>query len=330
MTEKIIEVIASHRFRNPITALGEEHGATDVWTGPEGPDGRCSFRILMPAAGRQELLDALQSMLAGSEDARIVMQPAEVTLPAPEPPQEQPPGMAGATATREEIYSEIERGARLDRNYLFLVLLSAIVAAIGLIEDSVAIVVGAMVIAPLLGPNLGLALATSLGDTQLAWQSLKSNMAGLGTALGFATLIGVIWQPGAGSGELVARTVVGLDSVALALASGAAAVLSLTTGIPTALVGVMVAVALMPPAVAFGMMLGAGHGDLAAGAGLLLAVNIVCVNLAAKLVFLTKGVTPRTWMEKRKARHSMWVYMLFWMVTLAVLIVAIFLRQQLA
>ena len=94
------------------------------------------------------------------------------------------------------------------------------------------------------------------------------------------------------SPELAGRTNVGLDSVALALASGAAAALSLTTGLSSVMVGVMVAVALLPPAVTLGLMLGHGEGSLAAGAGLLLAINVVCINLASKVVFFIKGIRP--------------------------------------
>ncbi|NNG14097.1 MAG: DUF389 domain-containing protein, partial [Gammaproteobacteria bacterium] len=113
-------------------------------------------------------------------------------------------------------------------------------------------------------------------------------------------------------------------------ASGAAAVLSLTTGLASVLVGVMVAVALLPPAATMGFMLGAGEYTLAGSAGLLLAVNIVCVNLSAKLGFLVMGIKPRTWLEQQRARQSMISYILFWILSLCVLITLIFLRRHLA
>ena len=64
------------------------------------------------------------------------------------------------------------------------------------------------------------------------------------------------------------------------------------------------------------------------GAGLLLAVNVVSVNLSAKVTFLVRGIKPRTWLEKQKARQSMTVYIVFWVVALAILMVAIYLRHQ--
>jgi len=75
-------------------------------------------------------------------------------------------------------------------------------------------------------------------------------------------------------------------------------------------------------------MLGSGQMDLALGAALLLAVNIVCVNLAAKIVFIARGVKPRTWFEKRKAKQSMTTYMIIWIISLLVLVISIYLRGR--
>ncbi len=314
---RIIEVVTEHHRIKDLTAIAHDQGAVDVWPGPQDDETRRSLRILVTPKTRQPVLDGLQAAMG--DQGRILLLPVDASLPREEDEEE----ILSGGASREELYDQIDRGARLDRDYLGLVFLSAIVASIGLVEDNVAIVVGAMVIAPLLGPNLGLALGTSLGDRDLIVRSLKTNGAGLGVATAMGMLFGVFWGLDYESKELMTRTVVGLDSILLALASGAAAVLSLTNGLPTALVGVMVAVALMPPVATMGMMLGAGRWDLALTAGLLLAVNIVCVNLSAKLVFLLKGVKPRTWLEKRQAFQSTRVYILFWVVALAVLAAAI-------
>jgi uncharacterized hydrophobic protein (TIGR00271 family) len=161
------------------------------------------------------------------------------------------------------------------------------------------------------------------------WQALITNLTGLSLTLAMAIAIGMLWPSYLDSFEILVRTYVKPDGIVLALASGAAAVLSLATGLSSALVGVMVAVALLPPAATLGMMLGSGQFDLALGAALLLAVNVVCINLAAKLMFLLKGVKPRTWLEKRKARQSFTVYILIWVVTLGILLAVMLLRQQL-
>jgi uncharacterized hydrophobic protein (TIGR00341 family) len=228
------------------------------------------------------------------------------------------------SATREELYNEVAKGARTDGNFIMLVVLSTIVAAVGLLEDSVAVVIGAMVIAPLLGPNIALAFATVLGDRKLAWQALKANLTGLGLAFAASCIIGVLWLTDLNSEQLMSRTEVGLDDLALALASGAAAVLSMTTGLSSTLVGVMVAVALLPPTAAVGILIGSGAFTAAGNAAFLLAVNVICVALAANVVFLAKGIRPRTWLERRKARQSwnlqvgLWVLLLLLAITLIV------------
>ena len=184
-----------------------------------------------------------------------------------------------------------------------------------------------LVIAPLLGPNIALAFSTSLGDTRLMWSALKTSIAGLGLALILSCVAGMLLHIEPLGSEILARTDVGISGVLLALASGAAAVLSLTTGVSSALVGVMVAVALLPPTATLGMMLGIGQYDYALGAALLLAVNVVCVNLSAKLVFLYRGVKPRTWLEKQKARQSTPVYIFVWGLLLVILLGAMYVRH---
>ncbi len=94
------------------------------------------------------------------------------------------------------------------------------------------------------------------------------------------------------------------------------------------MVGVMVAVALLPPASALGLFLGAHEFAFASAATLLRAVNAVCVNLACKLVFLAKTILPRTWVEKERAKRSTLIYFIVWSVTLGLLILIIFFRNK--
>jgi len=324
---RLIEIIADAGHSDTLRGLADQHEVTDYWWGKAAEDGRLAFHMLVADENRQAVMDSLQGLLVGDEHGRIVVMPVDAVLPRPEEDGEASKRRS-QTATREELYSQIERGAHLDSNYLLLTLLSTVVAAIGLIEDNVAVVVGAMVIAPLLGPNIALAFGTSLGDGALAWKALKTGLAGLSLAFTLTMIVGFIWPVDLTSREILSRTDVGLDSVALALASGAAAVLSLTTGLSSTLVGVMVAVALLPPIATLGLMLGAWHPALASGAGLLLAVNVVCVILAAKVVFLAKGVRPRTWYERQKARQSSRLSTLLWVVLLLVLLAIIYTRQQ--
>ncbi|MBV7377983.1 TIGR00341 family protein [Maritimibacter dapengensis] len=270
------------------------------------PEGAAVLLVLSDEDNRQELLDRMQAVFGSENEGewRITLLPVEATIPRVEEEPEERKEVASTGLTREEIYNSVWKNARVDRNYVVFVVLSTVVAGFGMLADNVAVVVGAMVIAPLLGPNLALAVGIALGDGALIGRAIRTNLAGVVIALGLSVLIGLLVPPDLGSQELLSRTDVGFDGMAIALASGAAAALSLVTGVSSALVGVMVAVALLPPTSAIGLFVGFGQPALALGAATLLAVNVVCVNLAAQVVMMTRGITPRTFYEKKKASRS--------------------------
>ena len=322
---KLIEVVTSAQNLKPVTSIAEQHDSEINWVGPPDEMDRQLIRILVSDENRQSVLDALQGFLG--ESSKILVLNLEAVLPRKQPELTDEEKEGTVNTTREELYNNVIKNARLDSTYLLLVFLSTVVVAIGLLEDNVTVVIGAMVIAPLLGPNMALALGAALGDMPLMWKAIKTTLAGLLMALLLSILIGFLWPLTVSSHELMARTDVGLDSVVLALASGAAAVISLTTGVASVLVGVMVAVALLPPAATLGLMIGAGEPRLAMGAALLLAVNIVSVNLAAKIVFWVRGIKPRSWLEKQKANQSMVTYLVIWIISLALLLFVIFIRK---
>lgn len=323
---RIIEVLTDCGHADTLQGIAEQHAILDHWVERGEEDARCLVRLLVRPEKQQKVIDAVQSAVGSTEGSRIIILPVEATLPRPEETPSEKKYSTGRT--REELYQSIEAGARVDSNFMLLVVFSTIVASIGLLKDNVAVIIGAMVIAPLLGPNIALAFAAALGDTLLMWKALKTNMIGVSAALLLAYGIGLVWPETISSQELLSRTDVGLDGVALALASGAAAVLSLTSGLSSALVGVMVAVALLPPAATMGLMLAENQFGLALGAGLLLAVNVVCVNLSAKVVFIIRGVRPRTWWEKQKAKQSITAYIIFWLAALMVLLGAMHLHHR--
>ncbi|MCB1882185.1 MAG: TIGR00341 family protein [Gammaproteobacteria bacterium] len=273
---RIVEIITETKYSDALKGIAAHFEVEDVWVGSKKNDGRRSFRMLVEDNKRQSVIDALQHLLAATENTRILILPVDAVVSQKEDEEDAAAREQSIiAATREELYSEIEKGARLDNTFLLLTFLSTIVATIGLIEDNIAAVIGAMVIAPLLGPNIALAFAASLGDGEFMLRALKTNLAGVFLAFALALTIGLFWPVGLDSQEIMSRTSVGLDDVVLALASGAAAVLSLTTGLSSTLVGVMVAVALLPPTATVGLLLGSGQPALAGGAALMLAVNVI-------------------------------------------------------
>ena len=260
---------------------------------------------------RQTLVDNLQSCLEDEKEWRISLVPIEATAPAIPEDKDLKTKRASQRkmALREEIYQDVQADAKLDRDFLIFVVLSTIVAAIGLHSNSVAGVIGAMVIAPLLGPILGFSLGAALGDRKLLFGAAKTLGVGVALALGCAVLISILIPVDFSSRELMSRAEVRLDGMALAIAAGAAAALSLTRGANATLVGVMVAAALLPPGAAVGLFLGTGEFALASRAGLLLSLNVASLVLSALVVFRLRGIRPRTWLEKKGADRAVVINM---------------------
>jgi uncharacterized hydrophobic protein (TIGR00341 family) len=340
---KIIEVIADAGHYDTIVGIAEQQQVEDIWFTQKNEDGRVVAHLLVSPEKRQKVLDALQTILHNADNYRILLIPLDTALPKPAEPEvetlsekqqqeekakEKERKKAALMSTREEILAQVEKDARLNDNFVLLVILSAIVAAIGLLENNLAVIVGAMVIAPLLGPNIAFSLGASLGEKKLVFESLKTLFVGINVAVLFSIGIGLLWPGDFNSTELMSRTDVQYSGMAIALASGAAASLSLVSGTSSVLVGVMVAVALMPPAVTIGLMLSIGKYDHAFGAALLLTVNIVCINLSSKLVFLFRGIKPRSWLDAHRAKQSRLLYIVIWIVMLVLLLATIYLRHK--
>ena len=245
MALRLYQIQAQAGHGDTIVALAEEHEAIDIAVMAPQEDGRQAIRVLMVPGQRQSFLDAVQRQIGTTKGARIDVMRVEASIPTPKEPNQRE---ERTIASREELYNQIARGAQISRTYILLVSLSTVVAAIGLIEDNIAVVIGAMVIAPLLGPNLAFALSSAIGDVPLMLRSLRANVLGLAIIVAISVLIGLAIPDAMGSAEIMSRTQVGLAGIALALASGAAAALSMTSGLSSTLVGVMVAVALLPPA----------------------------------------------------------------------------------
>jgi uncharacterized hydrophobic protein (TIGR00341 family) len=302
---------------------------SQTWTEPGGRFGSV-IRAVLGAGRTGAALDALHDRIASRGGLLVLVEPLDAVLPRPlassAPAVEDRAALHSAAAvSREEVYASIDDGAKLHRHFMLLVVLSALVAAIGLAQDNTAAVIGAMVVAPLLGPNMAIALGLVLGDGSLVRRALGTIGVGFTLTLVFATLFGLALDFDPTARELASRTRVTIWDLALALAAGCAGAVAFTTGAPTYLTGVMVAVALLPPTVASGMYLSAG--DLrSAGAALLLAVgNVTAVTLAAILTFFWQGMRPRNWWLAERARSSARLGIAIFIVLFAALAAVIFL-----
>jgi len=337
MTLRLLEVVIPADLIESVREALQDQPAHGVWEEPIS-ERLALVRILLSGEHTEEVCDRLEGRFASHEGFRILLLPVEATIPRlPEPPPlaeeapaaaEQPPAPKRPRISREELYADIGETVRPSMVYLVMIILSAVVAAIGLLRDNVAILIGAMVIAPLLGPNVALALATTLGDVALARRAVAVTALGVLTTLALAVVLGAALAVDPTIPELAARTQVGLGDIALALASGVAGALAFTTGASSALIGVMVAVALLPPLVTLGLLLGSGNWRLAEGAALLFLINITCINLAGVVTFLAQGVRPRAWWQASRATRASRIAVGAWIVLLLLLAVLIILAER--
>ena len=340
MPLRLMEIFLPENDTGTINELFENETTLDYWQ-EETSDGSLLIKLLISADKTEKILDRLEEKYSKRDGFRVILLHVEATIPRVEEIEDITNSSADETVqdpegekdhqervSREELYSDIVDSVKLSRNFLTLVVISSIIAAVGLIQDNVAIIIGAMVIAPLLGPNVGLALATTLADFELGKAALRTGLMGLAISLGLSILAGFIFSIDPTINEIAARTNVLPADIIVALASGSAGVLAFTSGVVTALIGVMVSVALLPPLVAFGLLLGAGHMPEALGAFLLVLTNIICVNLAGVTTLWLKGIRPRSWWEADRARRASRFAIGLWSALLVLLVFIVYLSQR--
>jgi uncharacterized hydrophobic protein (TIGR00341 family) len=298
----------------------------------EEKDGK-EIKLLLDAEMTEPVLDFIENHYGRQEGFRVIVTPVEAVIPRleveekPEIDEENQKSESEAKRIyREELYEDINSVSSGGRTFILMLILSAFVAAIGLLRANVAIIIGAMVIAPLLGPNMGMALAAALGDSALAKRSLKTNFAGVAIAVTVAIALGWFATVDVTNPEIASRLQVSYADFILALASGAAGALSFTSGVSGSLIGVMVAVALLPPLMVFGLLVGDGQFQTSLNALLLLMTNVVCVNISGVAMFLYQGVRPNSWWEAKKAKKQTRIAIAVWMVLLGMLTILIHLE----
>jgi len=290
--------------------------------------------VRVPAEEVEALLDPLESNFNHVPGFQAFVLSLEAVLPRPiekkdesELEDESAKAKKSARIAREELYHDLKELTQPNRLFIIMVIVSTIIAAVGLSRSNATFVIGAMVLAPLLGPNMALALATTLGDEALAKASLKTNLLGIAIAAAVAVICGLLLRVDPHSSELASRCSVDFSDILIALAAGVAGALAFTSGVSASLVGVMVAVALLPPLVACVMLLVTGHGEAAAGTALLLGCNVISVNLAGVATFIFQGVSPRTWWEGERSKRMTRRAIAIWVALLATAIVLVWVSQ---
>ncbi len=215
---------------------------------------------------------------------------------------------------RDELHS---KAADLLPDFLIFVLMtaiSAVVATAGVLLDSLPVTVGAMVIAPLLGPSMATSAATVIDDEGLFAESAKYQAAGIAVALvsavAFALFVKAFAVPNAALDVRASLATSNHTSptfllVAVAFCAGLAGAVSLSTSGLTTLVGVMIAAAIMPPIGVVGVAIAWTHPTVVVGSSAVVLLNVFSINVAAIVCLWYFGYHPGDWRALRETRIRM-------------------------
>jgi uncharacterized hydrophobic protein (TIGR00341 family) len=327
LAERIVEVVVSADHAPEVKATLREFPVLDVWSQAAGPE-RTIVTAILHVDETEAATDKLQERFGHTDDFRILLLAPQAVLPREEPQQESVIDSPKSSLTfrrvsREELYAELRDASNVSVTHAVMVVLATVVAAVGLARNNTAAVIGAMVLAPLLGPIVALCFGLTLADGRLVASAIRTNLLGLALVLATALVMGLALSVDPSFPEIASRTRLELPDMLLGFAAGAAATLAYTTGLPSVLIGVMVAVALLPPATVLGLLLSEGHVSPALGAGVLLVANITMINLAGMTTFAAQGVEPRRWWKADRAKHNARRVIAIWLglsVLLAILV----------
>ncbi|MFO8078619.1 MAG: TIGR00341 family protein [Thermoplasmatota archaeon] len=327
MALRLIEIFGTLETKQNIESLLENNKIHGIWQN-DSQNKEQIMRILTDSDQTESILEIFKEKFDKNADFHIIVLPVEASIPRPK--KEEIKKEKKKTKERlsvEELYQTIIEEATISKTFFSLIILASIVAAIGVLYNNVAVIIGSMVIAPFLGSSMALSLATTLADKNLAREALITGVSGYIIAICIGIVFGLVFSINPYAAEILSRTNVNLMYIILAFASGIAGSLSFTKGISQALVGVIVAVALLPPLVVTGLLIGSMNWNQALGSFLLFSVNVVCINLASVVTFLAQGITPRKWWEKERAKQSVRRSILIWAIMLFILIFLIVFYQ---
>ncbi len=258
--------------------------------------------VIVGASGRGLLRRKLfrtvpERLLTGNESATVGV------VRGPRPPSarlregfEQALDLSVPQLERDDRVSLVEKlqlQSRWSFDFLALIALSTTIAALGLLQDSAAVVIGAMLVAPLMTPLLGAGLALVQGNLPLMRTASQAIVLGFLTAVAISFGAGALVPLPQLTSQLAARGQPTLLDLGVAFFSGIAAAYCLgRPNLSAALPGVAIAAALVPPIATLGISLAMGEREVARGAGILFGTNVFTIILGAATSFFFSGIRP--------------------------------------
>ena len=192
---------------------------------------------------------------------------------------------------RVDLFDRLQAGARWNVDYILMMCLSTAIASLGLIQNSTAVVIGAMVVAPLMTPLIGAGLSLIQGNLIFFRDAMRAMGYGIAASLTISIILGFIVPMEQLTPELLARGAPTLIDLAVAFLSGAAAAYALARpSLLGALAGVAIAAALVPPLATVGIAFAEFRWDIVEGAAILFVTNLVAIILGAACVYRLLGI----------------------------------------
>jgi uncharacterized hydrophobic protein (TIGR00271 family) len=195
-------------------------------------------------------------------------------------------------ARNKQVIEDIEAGSEPRSIFYIMLIAASLIASLGLVANSTAVIIGAMLVSPLMTPIFGIALAMLLGDTQLFWRATAAEALGVILAVGFALLFGLLPLELEPTNEMLIRTSPNLLDLLVAVFAGAAGAFALIDErVSPALPGVAMATAIVPPLSNTGLCLALGAYEGAIGSFLLFVANFFAILVVGAGVFYAAGIS---------------------------------------
>ena len=327
---RLVQVLIPVGKRQPVLAVLDEEGIDyAVWDETGRKDYEALVQFPVPPIGVEPVLARLRK--AGiSEDTYTIVLPTETVVSKRIEALKR--RYSGTRISREELIARAEDLAPENSTYLAFLILSTVIATGGLLLNSAATIIGAMVVAPLMGPAISASVGTVLDNRELASRGIKMQVGGLLLAIAIGAFIGILLKqsillpPGLDIRDIpqvAERTSPNFLSLFLALGSGIAGAISIIRNSGSAIIGVAIAIALVPPAATSGLGLAWGLPGVAIAAAVLVLVNLLAVNVSALLMLWISGFRPAGAEAIGRARSSVISHAVFLLFAIALLSVAL-------
>jgi uncharacterized hydrophobic protein (TIGR00341 family) len=283
----------------------------------DAPGGSAVVSVPLPTSAVEHVQSRLEALEIRDDIITVVVDPEAVVtdrFDATDNPYNEVQGLGYQGISRSELRSKATDMIPDRPIYLLMTAISAIVATTGVLLNSLTVLVGSMVIAPLIGPMMATSVATVLGKEDLYRTSIRFQLVGAAVAIvstvGFAGLVrltGVLPGPYNTQQlvELSSHTAPSVLLATVALGAGFVGALSLSTSGTMELIGVMISGAIVPPLGVLGVGIAWLRPMVVLGAGAVVLLNVFAIVLAAVISLWYLGYHPDSLADIRRARSTM-------------------------